>query len=350
VHRVVAALFVLVSATTCGDASVDARFLDANGDEALDPVALDTTASFRALYRRDGASELAIISENGGMTILTAGGDTRELFHDIDVEEVERDPLDPDLLVAYLLAEQFALVRGEDIVLHDSVDTVVDFLLADLELDGATDLVALVRDGSVLVWDDYATREDLATGMTRIAEVATPFYSRHAPDRPRLLAAGDFDGDARDDIVALGDDGQAAAVLTGQPMQTQRFQASQLVVTAQLDGGIGDELVTLSPGEQGVVLRWNGRVFERLATLARGDARIRALDIGDLDGDGIDAIVVSEGDRGVLEIFEPSEAAVWAAKQIRSADIQSAAVGDFDGDGTDEIAVVEFVIHNYGCY
>jgi FG-GAP-like repeat/Secretion system C-terminal sorting domain len=68
---------------------------------------------------------------------------------------------------------------------------------------------------------------------------------------------------------------------------------------------------------------------------------LRALDVGDLDGDGDEDIVAGED---VLRVYENDGNGSFVSRVLDADSIQcgSAAIGDYDGDGDQDIAVVDY--------
>ncbi|MGH9748540.1 MAG: FG-GAP repeat domain-containing protein, partial [Candidatus Polarisedimenticolia bacterium] len=221
---------------------------------------------------------------------------------------------------------------------------------ADVDRDGAMEIVVTIPSGLVTV---IGRGGAVRPGWPRTFEtLEQPAYPLGAP------AAGDLDGDGRDEIVAcvlagpggassrlfaFGDDG---ADLPGWPVALDGACAATSVLLADFDGDGASEIAhALSDGTI-AAFDGDGRPLpgwpHRLGPDASG--RLRAvnaeLTASDLDGDGSDDLVLVESGLG------PRLAAISGAGRMlpgfpqrlpEVTELQAPAAADLDGDGRPEI-------------
>lgn len=192
---------------------------------------------------------------------------------------------------------------------------------------------------------------------------------RHAvgPD-PWGLAAGDFNGDGRAELIAASpatsapqpgrttDDG-VVALLTNEPARPGTFQpariiatggAAQAAATADVTGDARADLVVAD----GVLLNGRALLLAQLATptgalgspvgLLAGSGRgVNAVAIGDVDGDGLNDVVLAATSAVALFLQRASggfDPAVTLASGIR---ISGVALADLDGDGRMDVVAAD---------
>ncbi|GAB6067986.1 hypothetical protein JCM13664_13050 [Methylothermus subterraneus] len=155
-----------------------------------------------------------------------------------------------------------------------------------------------------LIWSDWDTgsiRVQLNLGRRRFA---TRFLQPVSPGSPRQVAAGDIDGDGREDAVAALETGKAARVFyhRGQNVETEDIPAPEWGYSsaAVLKDG------TVALGEEGrVILARKGPSGWSLRQLKAGSLPSR-LRVGDWNGDGKeDLLVVNSAGPGVNVYFGP---------------------------------------------
>ncbi len=172
------------------------------------------------------------------------------------------------------------------------------------------------------------------------------------------LAAGDLDGDGRDEIVAAGADGIVTVFAAdGRKLWTADLQAPVYqVAIARLDGKTP---VVLAGGvsRQLTAFAADGRRLHRVEL----DGAVRLLRAGDFDGDGRDevAVVPASGVRGyrapatlsffqdpsLTKLTEAGERGPLAAyRPVPATKNNNGTVADLDGDGSAEL------FYNSGAY
>lgn len=166
------------------------------------------------------------------------------------------------------------------------------------------------------------------------------------------LAAGDLDGDGRDEIVAAGADGMVNVFSSaGLKLWTADLQAPVYQVTiAKLDGRTP---VVLAGGISRQIVAFAGD-GTKLRTVAVNGA-IRVLRAGDFDGDGADEVAVLPIPRKPQDMLffkgpeltrlrEAIESGMLPRDPVMTLKQANGVVGDLDGDGAAEL------IYRLGAY
>jgi hypothetical protein len=248
----------------------------------------------------------------------------------------------------------------------DAVRTATSLSTADLTGDQRTDLI-LLRDNEFVVIPQKAD-----------GTLGNPIRLGHAALRPRLMKVGDFDGDARADLVVLdssedypvhlrlstpsnaGDSDQLQVKLG--PERRLKMDQIRAIGFGNLDDKPGLEwMVVNNATGRGYVMRLEspqtnqsnsgnksdvasrfGALFDYPLPVAGGTAR--TLDTGDLDGDGLPEVVVTDPEAArVLTYKRSGKDSANLDRIIESAsliEVKSLRTGDLDGDGQAEVYVL----------
>ena len=224
----------------------------------------------------------------------------------------------------------------------------VQLVVADLDLDGALDVVTVNRLGngvSVLL-----NRAGIGTGID--FSPSLDLEIDETPSFPRSIAAGDFDADSDPDlaIVANGD------ALAGQPERIVKILRNdtvggQLAFSPAADQLAGlDPLIVLSGDVNGdgrddlVTVNESAPVGARGSADRAGGSGVNVLVAapapcgGDVDGDGATTL----RDLGIL-------AANFGATGLPSGAGQSKALGDLDDDGDVDADDFNALAEHFGC-
>lgn len=286
---------ILIGADFDGDRRTDAAFVDNQADNVL-----RTTLGWS--FSAPGSIKTAVLTD------------------------FDRDGR-PDL--ALVAGDRAVLLRNTSSGFESMAELVpgrpaTDVALADFNHDGTIDVAVSATNG-IAVW-----LYEAGIGFRRVA------------DTPLSPAAGitalDYNGDGIPDL-SVGN--PITTILPGlgngtfaviRPMEQQ---AAYIAAAADVDGD-GD--TDFAAAGQGVGLWRNDR-----GTLVReavsGLTKVEELKIADLDGDGVQELIVSTSDPGSRTILVyRSSGGLWFSLPADRG-YYGIAVGDFDGDGRKEIAV-----------
>ncbi|WEH27836.1 FG-GAP-like repeat-containing protein [Streptomyces sp. AM 3-1-1] len=242
-------------------------------------------------------------------------------------------------------------------------------VVRDLDGDGRKDL-AVQRDnedggGVAVYWgtgSGYAAKPTLVSGATLDSG----------------LTAGDFDGDGHVDLIAAGPEGPGDVRLTvaygpltraGAPARTAKLNTKETfapdeIVSGDFNGDGRSDVVTEHSFEEAghPSQLWTGSA-KGLGTTSRELAIAGAMAAGDVDGDGVDDLVIRavpdglveelDFDHGTVQVLYGSETGpgkpvstitqntkgVPGVNEDGDAFGASLAVGDVDGDGCADVAV-----------
>ncbi len=247
----------------------------------------------------------------------------------------------------------------------DAANTATGLAAADLTGDGKTDLV-LLRDQELVVLPQGANNQ-----------LAEPIRIGHSANRPRLLKLGEFDGDGNVDVVILSSsedyplhirfgtgkasNNSAGKVLLG-PERRLRMDQVRAIGFANLDAKPGQEMMTINNATgRGHVLKLEpvakgsgdnlqnsdlasrfGAIFDYSLPPSSGLTRITQT--GDLDGDGLQEVVVTDPDNARALTFKRSaagsESLDLSVESPSLIEVRSMKVADLDGDKKAEVYVL----------
>ncbi len=230
------------------------------------------------------------------------------------------------------------------IKIDDGLTTPNVLVCADLNNDGAKDLVLAASDGVYVVL------------QKKDGSLAEPV--KYAAAAQILgVEAGDLNGDKINDLILITNDSEKPiharfGLAEGQlgPQVQYSIEKPYALELCNIDGTIGDEILTIDRGGGRLICYKLTTEKERggdwpilFYPLTSGEGSSeRDLVVGDFDGDGLADVVIS--DPGAAElIFYKQTAGVGLAEPVRFpafADIAGLSAADIDGDEKEEIAVL----------
>ena len=218
--------------------------------------------------------------------------------------------------------------------------------VGDLNRDGRDDLALLAENEVVAV---FQGEKGKLGEPERLAHTAT--------NKPILIRAVDLDGDGGDDLVIwCGDEAPIRVRFSaegGKLGPEQRFTTERIRALAfgNVDGKPGAEVLaienqsgrakvlTLDDSEDDTERK--GRLI--FYPLPQGQARGRSLAVGDLDGDKLDDVVVTDPTNAQFLVYrQGAKGAGLGAAQTFPGLVggRNVRIADFDGDGKGEVIVL----------
>lgn len=237
---------------------------------------------------------------------------------------------------------------------------------ADVTGDNRADLI-LLRENEIVI-----------TPQTAGGTLGDPVRLGHAAQRPGLMRAGDFDGDGRTDLVVLsssddypvhlrlatphtgtGSQAQSEVQVQLGPERRMKMDEIRAIGFADLDGKPGLEwmLVNNATG-RGQILRLESPDAKTGTTASQNDVAARfgvlfdyplppsggvarTIDTGDLDGDGLPEVVVTDPDAARVLTYKRSSAeSENLDRSIESPsliEVKSLRIGNLDGNPQAEV-------------
>ncbi|MBI1322133.1 VCBS repeat-containing protein [bacterium] len=296
------------------------------------PVSKEIVSLVAADFNGDGKTDIAYYGRPAGVVILLNEGRGR-----------------------------FATPQIRD--LGEAVSAQTSLTAGDLDRDGRADLV-LLRDTEIVVLK-----------QTQDGKLGDPIRLGHSAQRPRMLKVVDIDGDGGEDLIVLGstDDqpvhvrlsrgkeegAPAKEFLALGPERRLKLDQIRAIGFADLDGKPGQEwMVVDNATGRGNLLRLTASATSKEAAaddsdklagigaifdypLPSTEGRGRSIDTGDLDGDGMAEVVVSDPEAAQVITFRRPQASAESFETVRLSPsligVRSIRVGDLDGDGRAEV-------------
>lgn len=217
----------------------------------------------------------------------------------------------------------------------------------DLNGDGKDDIAVLGKNETFLL------------NQQKDGKLAPPKSLMNTANKLALAQIADLDGDGRKDLGYVAEDDQTRSLcarLQGPdgslgPELAFDLQRPRAITVANLDGKGGHEVLTIDPQTNRVkVVRLarpaakKGELAGRLIQYGFGAAGDRSRDLatGDLDGDGLTDVVVTDPEAAQMIVYRQRKglgldlgapfAGLVGAEQVR--------IADFDGDKSGEVIVL----------
>ncbi len=254
----------------------------------------------------------------------------------------------PDRLIVRFQGENDDWSERLEIRLPDVEPT--DWLLAagDLTDDGRDDLVALGTNDTYLIVQS-------AEGA-----LGTPLTLMNTSGELSLAQIADLDGDGRNDLSYLGNDAQGRSLCVrlqgedGKLGPELRFDLNRprSVTLAEVDRMPGSEILAIDSQTGRLKISKiakpqskSGELANRLIQFGfgqRGAARGRDMATGDVNGDGLTDVVVSDPESARIIVFRQNQGSGMDLGNVYPGLLGTEHVrtSDLDGDGSDEVVVL----------
>jgi hypothetical protein len=211
-----------------------------------------------------------------------------------------------------------------------------DFLLADVDGDGNTDLA---------VFDEMVPQMLVAFGDGSGRFSAQASFA--LPEVPRSVAVRDLDGDGLPDIAALGRQPEIAVLFNAgarrfKPATGVALESGGAVVRALdvTNDGIVDLLVLSDRGDAVTAYQGKGDgTFLKKDSVALGKSGATALLVRDVNQDGSPDFVAVNGTTGVATLWTNNGAGTFRVGRsvLFTSEVVTIAVHDVDGDGAPDL-------------
>ena len=309
-------------------------------------------------FNRDGIQDLAVTNVYADkISILLGSGDgqfSRAFeFASVDttalaVGEFNRDGIQ-DLVTAYNGSVAVHMGNGngtfQPALNFPSVTNPSSIAVDYFNSDGFLDLAVVSRSSSSISL--LLGNGDGTFRAPQFFDTGVPVTDPNLPHRS--LAAGDFNADGNQDLVATNASAASVSVLLGNGDGTFRTPLISATdgdpVSVAVGDFNGDHIQDLALGchrffspRHVLVLLGNGNGTFRTGSNISVPAETVA--VGDFNSDGIHDLAVGEGDRGlgVSVLLGNGDGTFQPAVLFVTTDAFSLAVGDFSGDGRPDIA------------
>jgi len=219
----------------------------------------------------------------------------------------------------------------------------------DLNGDGRDDMVVLAKNVTYLI---YQNDEGKMEAPERLINTSTQLS---------LVQAEDINGDNRDDVCYMANEGSdrgfCARLQTSDgrlgPEITFDLQKPRSVTVADVDGKPGREILAIDPRTGRLMVyrlksvpEQNSELPRRLVHFGIGDGsssgQDRAMTVGDIDGDGLDDVIVTDPENAQVLVFRQN-----GVDGIEPAETFPGLLGandaccvDIDGDGRQEVILM----------
>ncbi|MEM9366814.1 MAG: FG-GAP-like repeat-containing protein, partial [Planctomycetota bacterium] len=220
-------------------------------------------------------------------------------------------------------------------------DRVIQVLTGDFNGDGRDDIVVANDNGAVEVFLADANGNLQTPSSRNVGEIG--WWTEP-------LEVGDFNNDGRDDVIvgSSGDrefnlllsnaDGTLAA-----PVATSITGAFLAIATGDFNNDGNRDVVVTANNDQLQLFAGDGAGGFGPAIAQPTVAGPESVDAGDLNGDGVDDLVVGSEDGEGAAVYYSINGALnrVATLETLGGDARSVVIGDFNGDAGGDIAVVE---------
>lgn len=254
----------------------------------------------------------------------------------------------PDRLIIRHQSESGSWTKRTRIRLADLQATQWTIAAGDLNHDKKTDLIVLGKNNT------YVLLQDQKGG------IQTPRSILNTSPQLGLAAIADLDGDGRNDLSYATRDGKNQILCARLQKQDSslgpeiRFELSnpRSVSLANIDGKPGSEILTIDSQTSRLRVQQleqaqhqNGQISKRLTLHgfgAEGSSRNRGFDLGDINGDKLTDVVVSDPETAQMLVYRQTKEQGLDLGQTYPGllGVEQLRVEDIDGDGRAEVFVL----------
>lgn len=336
---------------------------DLNGDGQKDLVLIDNSNSrIDILQQRNGKQNKTSASKNEEVNFISNDNRLEHIKVPVDVSisaltvgDLNGDGLNdlaylaiPDRLIIRYQTKSGDWSKRKRIRLAELQPTQWTIAAGDLNFDQKTDLIVLGKNHT------YVILQDQKGGLS------SPQSILNTSPQLGLATIADLDGDGRNDFTYATRDGKNQILCSrlqkqdGKLGPEVRFELSnpRSVTLANIDGKPGHEILTIDSQTSRLKVQQlenaqneNGQLSKRLTMYGFGEegaGRNRGFDLGDINGDGLTDVVVSDPETAQMLVYRQANGRGLDLGQTYPGllGVQQLRVEDVDGNGLDEVFVL----------
>lgn len=345
------------------DRSSNMLSADMNGDGLNDLVLVDNSNSrIDILQQRNGKEDSASDEISEGVNFIPDDARFKHVKVPVDVSisaltvgDFNGDGRNdlaylalPDRLIVRYQTENGGWSDRKRIRLADLQPTQWTIAAGDLNFDNKTDLIVLGKNHTYVILQD------------KDGQFATPRSILNTSPKLGLASIADLNGDGRNDFTYATRDGKDQVLCArlqkpdGQLGPEIRFELSspRSVTLANIDGKAGTEILTIDSQTGRLKVQQlenaqtkNGEISKRLTLYGfgeEGSGRNRGFDLGDINGDGLSDVVVSDPEAAQMLVYLQTKDRGLDLGQTYPGlqGVEQLRVEDVNGDGKSEVFVL----------
>ena len=336
---------------------------DLNGDGKTDLVLIDNSNSRSdILQQRNGKQKNTTESKNEEINFIPNDKRLEHIKVPVDVSisaltvgDFNGDGLNdlaylapPDRLIIRYQSKSGDWTKRKRIRLAELQSTQWTIAAGDLNFDQKTDLIVLGKNHTYVVLQDQN------------GDLNAPRSILSTSPKLGLATIADLNGDGRNDFTYVTRDGKNQILCSRIQKQDGnlgpeiRFELSnpRSVTLANVDGKPGHEILTIDSQTSRLKVQQlenahngNGQLSKRLTMYGFGEegaGRNRGFDLGDINGDGLTDVVVSDPETAQMLVYRQAKGRGLDLGQTYPGllGVQQLRVEDVDGNGLDEVFVL----------